>query len=177
MANSIIETPNSFSSKVLILNQNFEPLSICGLHKAIILLWLNKATLIEVRPNRFIHSTYNTYPFPSVIKLDRYVRLPYKKVELSRKNIFRRDNFKCVYCGKTTQPLTLDHVIPKSRNGGTTWENLVCACIKCNNKKGDRTLEEFGLKLNIKPSKPNYITFLRNVVGRVEDEWELYLTV
>ena len=70
-----------------------------------------------------------------------------------------------------------DHVIPKSRNGGTTWENLVCACIKCNNKKGDRTLEEFGLKLNIKPSKPNYITFLRNVVGRVEDEWELYLTV
>lgn len=150
-------------------------MSICGIRKAVVLLFLSKAELIEIRPNRTLNTAKYSYPFPSVIKLDQYVRLPYKKVELSRKNILRRDNFRCMYCNKANLPLTIDHVIPKSRRGESTWENLVCACVSCNNKKGNRTPEEANMRLRTKPIRPNYVSFLRNVVGNVEKEWEPYL--
>lgn len=116
-----------------------------------------------------------TLPFPSIIRLENYVRVHYKRVMLSRKNILRRDNHKCQYCGRSDLPLTIDHVIPKSKGGQDTWENLVAACIKCNNKKGDRTLEEANMKLIRKPFRPSHIMFLKNFVGQVDERWKPYL--
>jgi len=103
-----------------------------------------------------------------------FVRVPYKKIILSRKNIVRRDNHKCQYCGSTVN-LTVDHIIPKSRGGEDTWENLVAACVKCNNKKGFRTPEEAKMNLRTKPKKPSHITFIKNFVGNIEDNWKPYL--
>lgn len=160
---------------MLVLNQNYEPLGICTLEKAIILLWLGKAEMVEAKPNRAIHTARAAWPWPSVVRLSSYIRLPYKKVELSRRNILRRDGHRCAYCGRSTPPLTVDHVIPRSRNGGDVWENLVAACVRCNNKKGNRTPEEAGMPLRLKPFRPNYVTFLRTTVGTVAQEWEPYL--
>lgn len=168
-------TSTSLSQKVLVLNQNYEPLSVCSVQKAIVLLWLGKAEMVASRPDVAVHTVSYVYPFPSVVRLSLYVRLPYKKVELSRKNILRRDNFRCVYCHTTRPPLTIDHVIPKSRGGGDSWENLVCACVRCNNRKGSRTPEEANMKLHTRPFRPNYVTFIQNVVGSVESEWEPFL--
>ncbi|MBS1914278.1 MAG: HNH endonuclease [Bacteroidetes bacterium] len=162
-------------NKVLILNQNYEPLCVSNVQKAIILLWLGKAEIVEVRPGRTIRTVRHAFPFPSVVRLSLYIHMPYKKVELTRKNILRRDNHRCMYCGKTTPPLTVDHVMPKSRSGGDTWENLVCACVRCNNRKGNRTPEEANMKLRTRPFRPNYVTFIRNVVGTIAREWEPYL--
>lgn len=160
---------------MLVLNQNYEPLGICSLEKAVILLWLGKAEMVEVKPNRAIHTSRAVWPWPSVVRLNTYIRLPYKKVELSRRNILRRDGHRCVYCGRSTPPLTVDHVIPRSRGGGDLWENLVAACVRCNNKKGNRTPDEAEMPLRVKPFRPNYVTFLRTTVGTVAEEWEPYL--
>ncbi len=103
------------------------------------------------------------------------MRVHYKRVMLSRKNILRRDNHKCQYCGRSDLPLTIDHVIPKSKGGQDTWENLVAACIKCNNKKGDRTFEEANMQLIRKPFRPSHIMFLKNFVGQVDERWKPYL--
>jgi len=111
---------------------------------------------------------------PSIIKLNSYVNIPYKGVVLSRQNIFKRDGNKCVYCNQTYD-LTLDHVLPKSRKGQTSWDNLVTACRTCNSKKGDRTPEEAQMKLPYAPYKPSFIMFLRDLSGKVDDEWYTYL--
>jgi 5-methylcytosine-specific restriction endonuclease McrA len=165
----------TLSSKVLVLNQNYEPLGVCSAQKAIVLLWLGKAEMVAARGDKAVHTVRFAYPYPSVVRLSLYIHLPYKKVELSRKNILRRDNFRCAYCLKTTPPLTIDHIQPRSRQGGDTWDNLVCACVRCNNRKGNRTPEEANMKLKVKPFRPNHVTFIQNVVGTVEREWEPYL--
>jgi 5-methylcytosine-specific restriction endonuclease McrA len=96
-------------------------------------------------------------------------------IELSRKNIIRRDNYRCQYCGKKTSTLTIDHVIPKSRGGTDTWDNLVAACVKCNNKKGNRTPSEANMPLLKKPRKPNHIMFLKQFMGTIDDSWRPFL--
>jgi 5-methylcytosine-specific restriction endonuclease McrA len=103
-----------------------------------------------------------------------FVKVPFKKIILSRKNILRRDGHRCQYCG-TSSNLTVDHMMPRSRGGEDTWENLVTACIKCNNKKGDRTPEESKLSLRIRPKRPSHITFIKNFAGKVDDTWKPYL--
>lgn len=122
-----------------------------------------------------LRSPTTSMPFPSIIRLDRYIHVQHKRVMLSRKNILRRDNHKCQYCGRSDLPLTIDHLIPKSKGGQDTWENLVAACIKCNNKKGDRTLEEAKMTLIRKPFRPSHIMFLKNFVGQVDERWKPYL--
>ncbi len=163
------------NSKVLVLNQNYEPMSVCNVKKAIILLFLGKAELIEAANGKVLHSVSMTMPFPSVVRLSLYIRVPYKKIILSRKNILRRDGHRCQYCGRGDLPLTIDHVIPRSRNGEETWENLVCACVHCNNKKGDRTPEEASMQLIRKPIRPNHVTFIRHFVSNVDERWKPYL--
>lgn len=160
---------------MLVLNQNYEPLSVCNARKAVLLLLLDKAELVVIRQNHLIASVRARYPYPSVVRLSQYVRVPYKNVELTRKNILRRDKYRCCYCGKTVSPLTIDHIIPKSRRGTDTWENLISACVRCNNVKGDRTPDEAGMKLISKPFRPNYVTFIQHLVGRVESEWKPFL--
>lgn len=163
------------NAKVLILNQNYEPMSIVNVRKAIVLLYLGKAELIETNDALRVRSVSMTMPFPSILRLGVYVRVPYKKIILSRKNILRRDSHKCQYCGRSDLTLTVDHVMPVSRGGEDTWENLVCACVNCNNKKGDRTPEEAFMPLRRTPMRPNHVTFIRHFVGSVDDRWKPYL--
>lgn len=157
------------------LNQSYEPLTICNVKKAIVLILLGKAELVADNHRKKIHTVSKTFPWPSVIRLNDFVKIPYKKIILTRRNILKRDGHKCAYCGRGDLPLTIDHVIPKSKGGDDTWENLVAACLPCNNKKGDRTPEEAGMKLKIKPYAPNHIMFIKSAVGRVEDTWKPYL--
>jgi 5-methylcytosine-specific restriction endonuclease McrA len=163
------------SRKVLVLNHNYEPLSICNVKKAIILLYLGKAELIAACDGKSLHSVYTTMPYPSIVRLSVFVRVPYKKIVLSRKNILRRDGHQCQYCGKTEATLTVDHIIPKAKGGPDTWENLVAACVYCNNRKGDQTPHEAHMTLLRKPIRPNHVMFIRHFVGTVDDHWKPYL--
>ncbi|MBN1300249.1 MAG: HNH endonuclease [Melioribacteraceae bacterium] len=139
------------------------------------LLLLDKAELVKDNSNKVLHSATQNFQWPSVIRLNNYIKLPYKDIILTRKNILRRDKHKCAYCGRSDLPLTIDHVRPKARGGNDSWENLVSACLPCNNKKGDRTPDEAGIKLRIKPYKPNYIMFIINSVTRIDENWKPFL--
>lgn len=161
-------------SHVLVLNQNYEPMTVTNAKKAIILLYLGKAELVE-KNNAVVHSVRNSMPLPSIVRLTRYINVPRKRIILSRKNIIKRDNHQCQYCGHRNGPVTIDHVIPRDRGGEDTWENLVCACVRCNNKKGNRTPEEAKMKLARKPQRPNYIFFIRYFVGNIDSRWAPYL--
>lgn len=163
------------NKKVLVLNRGYEPVSICSVRKAVLLLVLAKAEIVEVRRGYVLRSVSAVHPLPSVIRLTAYIRVPYKHVELTRRNIMRRDGFQCQYCGAKDVPLTIDHVIPRSRGGTDNWENLVCACIHCNNRKGDRTPEEAGMQLLRPPRRPHPILFLKQFMGKLEEEWRPYL--
>lgn len=160
---------------MLVLNQNYEPMSVCNVKKAIILLFLGKAELIEAHEERRIHSISMSLPFPSIVRLGVYIHVPYKKIILSRKNILRRDAHRCQYCGRHDVALTVDHIVPKAKLGEDTWENLVTACVECNNRKGNRTLEDARMKLLRKPMKPNHVTFIRHFVGTIDERWKPYL--
>lgn len=162
------------SSNVLVLNQDYQPLSVCSVQRSLVLLFLEKAELLHDVPNQHIKTVRDQFDFPSVIRLKRYVRMPYQEVMPTRKNIFRRDRMKCQYCGKGTN-LTIDHIIPKSRGGEDTWTNLVTACTICNQKKGNRTPTEASMPLRKKPFKPHHISFLREGLGSIQKEWKPYL--
>ena len=156
------------------LNQNYEPLTVCNVRRAIILAFLGKAEIVCKVNHKVIKSVYRKFDCPSIVRLSIFVRVPFRKIILSRKNILRRDNHRCQFCGSTSN-LTIDHIIPKSRGGEDTWENLTTACIRCNNKKGDRTPEEASLNLRSIPKKPSHITFIKNFAGSVSDDWKPYL--
>lgn len=87
----------------------------------------------------------------------------------------KRDGHKCAYCGRGDLPLTIDHVIPKSKGGDESWDNLVAACLPCNNKKGDRSPEDANMQLRIRAYTPNHIMFIKNSAGRVDETWKPYL--
>jgi 5-methylcytosine-specific restriction endonuclease McrA len=162
------------SNPVLLLNQDYSPLSICSMEKAFILVFLNKAELLTAVDGDCIPTVNRQFPMPSVVRLNRYINLPYRGVVLTRHNIFKRDSFSCQYCG-SPKDLTLDHVVPRSKGGKTSWTNLVTACQACNAKKGDAKPEEVGLALQYKPFKPSYVMFLRNFSGTIRDEWKPFL--
>jgi 5-methylcytosine-specific restriction endonuclease McrA len=169
------QPPYSLGGRVLVLNQSYEPISVCNIKKAMTLLFLMKAEIVVTNEKRKVRSIRNIFACPSVIRLRRYIHVPVKKVELSRKNILRRDNHQCQYCGTPKAPLTIDHVMPKSRAGMDTWENLVCACVKCNTKKGNHTPDEAGMKLLKTPRRPSHVTFIKNIGGEVDEGWKPYL--
>ncbi|MEJ2055100.1 MAG: HNH endonuclease [Calditrichaceae bacterium] len=160
--------------KVLVLNQNYEPFSLCTTKRAVILLFLNKVQLVE-RYSESIHSISSEMPSPSVVRLGRYVHKPHKRVQLNRKNILKRDKNICQYCGHNSQPMTIDHIIPKCFGGKDTWDNLVCACPKCNRNKGNQTPEQAGMKLLKQPVKPSHLFYLHNLIGNPPASWKQYL--
>ncbi|PLX33582.1 MAG: HNH endonuclease [Ignavibacteria bacterium] len=166
---------NGLSGRVLVLNQSYEPLAVCNVQKAVILMYLHKAELIAEQNHRKIRSVNCAFPFPSVIRLFQYKRIPYKGIMLSRKNIIRRDGHRCQYCGSRSAPLTVDHIIPRARGGADTWDNLVTACLPCNNKKSDKSLERAGLTLLSVPRRPSHVSFLMHSVMRVDPLWKPYL--
>lgn len=160
--------------KVLILNQDYSAISLCTLQKAFILLYLDKAEMLEKYEHGFLRSVSSTYPKPSVIRLQRYVHIPYKGISLSRNNLMKRDHYQCQYCG-SNRNLTLDHIFPRSRGGKSTWTNLLTACHRCNTRKGDRTPEEAGLTVKQQPKKPTLTAFLQLHASSLDHTWANYL--
>jgi len=161
--------------QVLVLNQNYEPLSICTVKRAVVMMYLDKAQVIETLDGQKLRAQLMEIPAPSVIRLGYYVKIPEKRVMLTRKNVIKRDGGRCQYCGLKKGQMTVDHVIPRRFDGKDTWENLVCACHECNNKKGHQLPEQAGLKLIRKPRRPNHITFIQQSVGSQNHRWRPYL--
>lgn len=160
---------------VLVLNQDFSAITLCSVERAIILLLLQKAEIVDSIPERFVRSPSRHIPWPSIVRLKAYAAVPYKRIMISRKNILRRDRYRCQYCG-SRERLTVDHIIPKSRGGKDTWENLVAACTPCNNKKDNRTPEEANMQLRRRPFRPTHVMFIRDFVGTtLNDTWKPYL--
>ncbi|OJX47228.1 MAG: HNH endonuclease [Chloroflexi bacterium 44-23] len=142
------------NNSVLVLNANFEPINVCNVKRAFCLIWMEKATLVA-NGRGMINTIDQQYPIPSIIRLMKMVKRPKQEVSLSRKEIFRRDQHTCQYCGKTSTNLTIDHVIPRHLGGKTSWENLVTSCSACNHRKGGRTLKEANMQLLKAPKPPS----------------------
>ena len=159
---------------VLVLNQDYQALAITSVQRATVLVLLQKAELIESEDARFVRSPSYQLPWPSIVRLKAYVRVPYKRILLTRKNIIRRDGHRCQYCADRNR-LTIDHVLPKSRGGRDTWDNLVAACVPCNNRKGNKTPKEAGMSLARDPFRPSYVMYIRDFVGSLDETWKPYL--
>lgn len=161
-------------ANVLVLNASYEPLNITSWRRAIVLLLKGKAEQIEHNGVYLLPD----FPLPTVIRLRYYVRVPYKDIPLTRRNIMHRDGHSCQYCGYLGDDLTLDHVLPRSRGGGDTWENLVTACVRCNVKKGSRTPKEANMTLRYLPRKPYsglYFELTKHVKSGNNKEWRKYV--
>ncbi len=161
-------------SKVLVLNASYEPLNITSWRRAAVLIIKGKAEQVE-HNGKFL---YADFPLPTVIRLRQYVRIPYKDIPLTRRNLLQRDDHTCQYCGYNGDGLTLDHVVPRSRGGGDSWENMVAACVRCNVKKGNRTPKEAGMPLVSQPRKPHsslYFEVTRQVNSGLHQEWRKYV--
>ncbi len=169
---------NGLQKPVLVLNSSFEPINVCAARRALILILKGVAQPEEFSAN-LLHSARSTLKLPSVIRLLEYRRIPHQTRALSRKNILMRDRYTCQYCLRTmpSGELTLDHVMPRSRKGETTWENLVACCHTCNNRKGNRTPEEAGMKLfkQPKPFSLHTSRHLMRLLGRSDEKWRKYL--
>lgn len=159
---------------ILVLNNDYTPLNITNLKRAFNLLYKGKAEIITFNDKKPILTELMDYARPTIIRLLKYISIPFRKVTLNRHNLFRRDNNQCVYCGNKKN-LTVDHVIPKSKGGKNTWQNLVTCCQKCNTQKDNLTVSEAGLKLKYKPYRPTYLQFLRRVNGAFHEDWVDYL--
>lgn len=160
---------------VLLLNQNYEPLNVCHVRRAIILLGKGKAELLENGMGE-IRTPTMLLPAPSVIRLIYHVKRPIPQRRLTRREAFLRDRHRCQYCGKESRDLTLDHVIPRQRGGKHTWENVVSACNTCNHRKGNRTPMEAGMPLRSQPGPPPanpYYPFLPYLDKRLE--WRKFI--
>lgn len=138
---------------VLVLNANFEPINVCNTRRAIGLILADRASLV-MNGRGLIHTIHQDYPIPSIIRLEKMILRPRPRSLLSRREVFRRDNFTCQYCGKHSAMLTIDHVIPRSRGGEHTWTNVVAACASCNHHKGGKKLEDAGMRLLRIPREP-----------------------
>ena len=164
---------------VLVLNASYEPINICAARRALILVLKGIASAEEVSAHA-VHSTRRSLRVPSVIRLLEYRRIPHQTRALSRKNIMMRDRYTCQYCAKLMPAgeLTLDHVIPRSRGGNSTWENLVACCHACNRRKGNRMLHEIDDMILMRDPRPFSLHTSRQIMrmlGRGDDRWRMYL--
>jgi 5-methylcytosine-specific restriction endonuclease McrA len=161
--------------QVLVLNASYEPLNVCSVRRAHVLVFKGKAEVIE-ELSRPLRSASTTFAWPHVIRLVHYVRVPRAaQRKISRRAVFARDGWRCVYCGSSTGRLTLDHVIPRSRGGESVWENVVTSCAPCNHRKGSRTLEEAQMELLRAPRQPAPSLFITLAAPRTPGAWEPYL--
>jgi 5-methylcytosine-specific restriction endonuclease McrA len=159
---------------VLLLNQDYSALTLCTVRRAVVLMLLDKVELVDAVSDQYVRSPSRRVPWPSIVRLKDYASVPYKRVMLTRRNVLQRDGHECQYCGSKSH-LTVDHVHPKSRGGRDTWENLVAACVRCNNRKGDRTPSEADMSLKRKPFRPSYVMFIRDRVDDMREAWKPYL--
>jgi len=162
---------------VLVLNATYEPLNVVSVRRAVVLLLKEKAELVEAAETR-LRAERIEVPVPLVIRLVTYVRVPRRfNLPVSRRTVLSRDDYTCQYCG--VQPgkgeLTIDHVLPRSRGGDHTWENVTTACGPCNRRKGNRTPVEAGMTLRREPYRPRYIAIALLGRGDSREVWEKYL--
>jgi 5-methylcytosine-specific restriction endonuclease McrA len=146
-------TNNLLNREVLLLNVNFEPLNVCTTRRALSLLLGGKAETIA-NGRGYIRTSTREFELPSIIRLNYMVRRPRQRIALSKREILRRDNYTCQYCGKKSSLLTIDHITPRHAGGEHSWTNLVAACQSCNRKKGGKTLTQANMRLLRKPFEP-----------------------
>lgn len=170
--------PAIMQEPVLVLNATFEPINVTAVRRAMVLLLKGVAQAEELN-HAEVHSATKVLKVPSVIRLLAYRHIPQQTRALSRKNILLRDHNTCQFCGHmfSASELTLDHVVPRSRGGRSSWENLVASCYQCNNRKGDRTPEEAGLELVRRPRPFTLHTSrqLMRLIGHKDEKWRKYL--
>jgi 5-methylcytosine-specific restriction endonuclease McrA len=164
---------------VLVLNYSFEPLQFTNARRAVMLLLNGKAEAVEASP-RVLRSPSVTFALPAVIRLAVYIRKPFvDRVAFNKKNILRRDGYACQYCNRRGDRLTVDHVVPRSRGGATTWTNIVAACLRCNLKKGNRLPDEVGMRLLRQPVHPKFVFSTQLLkhphAPSLIDSWRKYL--
>jgi 5-methylcytosine-specific restriction endonuclease McrA len=164
-------------SQVLVLNATYEPLNVVSVRRAILLLVKEKAEIVEATEAR-LRSERMALPVPLVIRLVYFVRIPRRfSLPLSRRTVLARDHYACQYCG--SQPgkakLTIDHILPRSRGGETSWNNVVTACGVCNRRKGNRTPEEAGMPLRRRPGRPRYLAVALLAGASAPEVWGKYM--
>ncbi len=160
-------------ARALVLNATYEPLCVVTLRRAIVLVLKEKAEVLH-EGDEVIRSERTAIPAPSVIRLTRFARVPYRaRAPLTRRAVFVRDGDRCQYCGKAAE--NIDHVVPRSRGGEHTWENVVASCRPCNARKDDHLLSETSLHLERRPFAPRETIWIVVAVGRVDPAWEPYL--
>ncbi|MEB3260155.1 MAG: HNH endonuclease [Cyanobacteriota bacterium] len=162
-------------SQVLVLNASYEPLNITTWKRAMVMVLMGKAEGLEHDRRRQLRPNLHQ---PTVIRLRQFVRVPYRQMPLTRRNVFQRDNHLCQYCGSGSDPLSIDHVVPRSRGGADVWENVTTACLACNVRKGNRTPREAGMPLRQEPRRPlSTLCFeaRRRMSNGLNREWEKYL--
>jgi 5-methylcytosine-specific restriction endonuclease McrA len=160
--------------RTLVLNAGYEPLAVISFKRALVLVMTHKASVIEHVEGDPVRAASGEFERPAVIILAHYVRVPYsRRIPVTRRGVLRRDGHRCGYCGRGAA--TVDHVLPRSRGGGDTWENLVACCLRCNNAKADRTPREMGWELRMTPQAPRGGTWTVRGADRQEPKWEPYL--
>jgi 5-methylcytosine-specific restriction endonuclease McrA len=159
---------------VLVLNQNYQPLNICDVRRAVALLGKGKAESVG-ESTEYLHSSTTLMEKPVIIRLFYLVKRPLHRRKLSRREVFMRDGYRCQYCGRKSRDLTLDHVIPRSRGGTHTWDNIVSACKSCNHGKAGRTPREAGMTLISSPTEPRPNPYAMFHPSRIHDAWRPYL--
>ena len=163
----------SNNNKVLVLNASYEPLNVCNWKRAVILLFKGKAEQVE-HNGKVIYASFH---IPAVIRLRQYIKIPYKEIPLTRKNLMYRDHYTCQYCEIKSHSLTIDHVVPRSKGGTDAWDNVVACCQKCNVKKGNRTPKEAGIDLVKHPRAPvGHLYFeIRRLATSDFPTWKKYI--
>lgn len=160
--------------RTLVLNAGYEPLAVVSFKRALVLVLAGKATILTSDADNPVRGATVTWDRPSVILLSRYVRIPSgRRVPVSRRGVLRRDAQCCAYCGGSAT--TIDHVVPRSRGGADSWENLVACCLRCNNAKGDRTPQEMGWALRFQPRAPHGTAWLVRGADRGQPQWQAFL--
>jgi len=161
-------------SQVLVLNASYEPLNVCSVRRAHVLVFKGKAEIIE-HSEHSLRSATASFLWPIVIRLLGYVRVPrVVQRKISRRALFARDGWRCQYCGESGR-LTLDHVVPRSRGGESVWENVVASCAPCNLKKGDQLPEEARMHPQMHPRQPAPSLFITLGAPQIPDSWMPYL--
>lgn len=161
-------------ARSLVLNASLEPLSVVPVRRALVLVLRDRADVL-VTNGALWRSEAFSLPSPSVVRLKRYVRVPYqRRIPVNRRTVFQRDEHRCQYCGRQAE--NLDHVVPRSQGGEHSWSNVVAACRRCNTKKGGRTPAEAGLRLASFPRQPRTDTWVAAAIGgSVDPDWVPYV--
>lgn len=159
--------------RTLVLNAGYEPLAVVSFKRALVLVLNQKATILAGEAGQ-VRSANQEFDLPTVILLQRYVRIPgAREIPVSRRGVLRRDSHRCGYCGKSAN--TIDHVLPKSRGGADSWENLVACCLRCNNAKSDKTPAEMGWELRFTPKMPTGVIWSVRGAEKEEPGWQDFL--